>query len=87
MNMLVLGEQLSGRDLVCKMLWVPSSASLKSKERKGKWEGFIGGPGSNIKLRIKLGMVALTCNSSNQEAEIGRSRVLGQPGLHSETCF
>jgi hypothetical protein len=33
----------------------------------------------------KLGVVVHTYNPSNQEAEAGGSRVLGQPELHSET--
>jgi hypothetical protein len=31
------------------------------------------------------GVVVHTCNSSTRKAEAGRLRVLGQPGLYSET--
>jgi hypothetical protein len=37
------------------------------------------------KITKKLGVVVHTYNPSNQEAEAGGSRVLGQPELHSET--
>jgi hypothetical protein len=33
----------------------------------------------------KLGAVALTCNPSTQEAEVGGSWIWGHPGQHSET--
>jgi hypothetical protein len=38
-----------------------------------------------FKNQRKLGVVVFTCNTSTQEAEAGRSEVLGQPGLHKET--
>jgi hypothetical protein len=35
--------------------------------------------------KMKLGVVAHTCNLSTWEAEAGRSPVGGQPGVHSQT--
>jgi hypothetical protein len=37
-----------------------------------------------INKHIELGMVVYPCNLSTQEAEVGGSRVRGQPGLYSE---
>jgi hypothetical protein len=34
---------------------------------------------------LQLGVVVHTCNPSTREAEAGRVRVQGQPGLHIET--
>lgn len=37
-----------------------------------------------FKRAFKPGVLAQTCNPGTSEAKLGRSRVLGQPGLHSE---